>query len=154
MARALLITGATCNHGGAVINALLAKNTKEFTILAVTWNTQSAGAKRLVSKSPSIKLLEGNLDSVPTLVSSAKSLAGSTPLWGVYSVQVSMGKGTTLDGELRQGKAIISPVTLKYTCCYIYVNLYEVNPQKLGRRQVLKLSIVNTHCLLGYPLTS
>ena len=107
MSRALLITGATGQQGGAVIDALLAKESSEFTILAVTRNSQSAGAKRLASKSSSIKVVEGDLNSVPALFSSAKAVAGTTPIWGVYSVQVSMGKGASLDGEVKQGNALI-----------------------------------------------
>lgn len=107
MSRALLITGATGKQGGAVIDALLARRPSDFLLLAVTRNAQSASAKRLAAKSPSVKLVEGDLDSVPALFQSAKKVAGSLPLWGVYSVQVSMGKGVTLEGEVKQGKAII-----------------------------------------------
>lgn len=107
MSRALLITGATGNQGGAVIDALLSKQPTDFLILAVTRNAQSPSAKRLTSKSPSIKLVEGNLDSVPALFESAKLTAGAVPIWGVYSVQTIMGKGVTLDGEVRQGKAMV-----------------------------------------------
>lgn len=107
MSRALLITGATGQQGGAVIDALLAKQSSEFTILAVTRNAESAGAKRLASKSSSIKVVEGDLNAVPALFSSAKAVAGTTPIWGVYSVQVSMGNGASHDGEIKQGNALI-----------------------------------------------
>ncbi|KAI9150498.1 NmrA-like family domain-containing protein [Paramyrothecium foliicola] len=107
MSRALLITGATGNQGGAVIDALIAKQPSDFLLLAVTRNAQSASAKRLAAKSPQIKLVEGDLDAVPALFRSAKEAAATVPLWGVYSVQVSMGKGVTLDGEVRQGKAMV-----------------------------------------------
>ncbi|KAF3008029.1 hypothetical protein E8E14_003937 [Neopestalotiopsis sp. 37M] len=109
MSRALLITGATGNQGGAVIDALLARQPSDFLILAVTRNTESASAQRLAAKSKNIKLVQGDLDAVPALFESAKKLAAglSVPLWGVYSVQVSMGKGVTLDGEVRQGKAMV-----------------------------------------------
>ena len=107
MSRALLISGATGKQGGAVIDALLARPSTNFTILAVTRNSQSAGAKRLAAKSPSVKLVEGDLNAVPALFSTAKTIAGSTPIWGVYSVQASMGKGVTLEGEVKQGMALI-----------------------------------------------
>lgn len=107
MSRTLLITGATGNQGGAVIDALLAKNPRNLLLLAVTRNAQSAGKKQLASKSPNIKLVEGDLNAVPALFKAAKTAAGSVPLWGVYSVQVSMGKGVTLEGEVKQGKAMI-----------------------------------------------
>ncbi|KAH6989912.1 hypothetical protein EDB80DRAFT_815910 [Ilyonectria destructans] len=107
MSRALLITGATGKQGGAVINTLVAKQPSDFLLLAVTRNAQSASAKRLAAKSPNIKLVEGSLDSLSSLFQSAKKAAGTVPLWGVYSVQVSMGKGVTLEGEVRQGKGLI-----------------------------------------------
>lgn len=107
MSRAILITGATGNQGGSVIDALVAKQPSGFLLLAVTRNAHSASAKRLVAKSASIKLVEGDLNSVPALFESAKQVAGTSPLWGVCSVQASMGKSVTLDGEIRQGKALI-----------------------------------------------
>ncbi|CAF3503139.1 hypothetical protein SNK04_006399 [Fusarium graminearum] len=107
MSRAILITGATGKQGGAVINALLAKSSSEFLLLAVTRNKESASAKNLAAKSSNIKLVEGDLDSIPALFQAAKRAAGTVPIWGVYSVQLSMGKGVTLEGEVRQGKGLI-----------------------------------------------
>lgn len=108
MSRAILVTGATGQQGGAVLNALIAKQPSDFLLLAVTRNAQSPGAKRLVAKSPSVRLVEGDLNNVPGLFKSASKAAGTVPLWGVYSVQVSMGSGVTLEGEVRQGKAMIN----------------------------------------------
>ena len=107
MSRAVLITGATGNQGGAVVDALLKRQPTDLLLLAVTRNAQSASAKRLAAKSPSIRLVEGDLNSTSTLFESAKRVAGTVPLWGAYSVQVSMGKGVTLEGEIKQGKAMI-----------------------------------------------
>lgn len=107
MSRAILITGATGQQGGAVLNALIARQPSDFLLLAVTRNAQSPSAKRLAAKSPSIRLVEGDLNNVPGLFKSATKAAGTIPLWGVYSVQVSMGSGVTLEGEVRQGKAMI-----------------------------------------------
>ncbi|KAF4958306.1 hypothetical protein FGADI_2472 [Fusarium gaditjirri] len=106
MSRALLITGATGKQGSSVINALIAKNA-DFLLLAATRNKESPSAKKLASKSSNIKLIEGDLDSIPALFTAAKQAAGTVPLWGVYSVQLSMGKGVTLEGEVRQGKGLI-----------------------------------------------
>ncbi|KAH7154314.1 hypothetical protein DER46DRAFT_638279 [Fusarium sp. MPI-SDFR-AT-0072] len=106
MSRALLITGATGKQGSSVINALIAKNA-DFLLLAATRNKESPSAKKLASKSTNIRLIEGDLDSIPALFSAAKQAAGTVPLWGVYSVQLSMGKGITLEGEVRQGKGLI-----------------------------------------------
>ncbi|KAJ4228172.1 hypothetical protein NW759_004252 [Fusarium solani] len=108
MSRAILVTGATGNQGGAVIDALLSRKPSDFLLLAVTRNAKSPSAQRLAAKSPSsIRLVEGDLDSTARLFESAKQVAGTVPLWGVYSVQVSMGKGVTLEGEIKQGKAMI-----------------------------------------------
>ena len=109
MSRALLITGATGKQGGAVIDALLARQPSDFLLLAVTRNTTSASAKRLAAKSSSIKLIEGNLNAIPALFKSAKNLAGGVSLWGVYSVQaaVSTDKSMTLDIEVQQGKNLV-----------------------------------------------
>ncbi len=106
MAKVILVTGATGKQGGAVIEALLSQKAETFNILAVTRDVSRSAAKRLSSRSPSIKLVQGDLDEVPGLFREAQNVAGQ-PVWGVYSVQVSMGKGVTSEGEIRQGKALI-----------------------------------------------
>ncbi|KAI0541812.1 hypothetical protein GGR58DRAFT_387625 [Xylaria digitata] len=106
MAKVVLVTGATGKQGGAVIDALMRQRNEDFTILAVTRDTSKRAAQQLSSKSRSIKLVRGDLDDVPVLFEEAQNVAGQ-PVWGVYSVQVSMGKGVTCEGEIRQGKALI-----------------------------------------------
>lgn len=106
MSRALLITGATGKQGGAVINALLARQPSDFLLLAATRNAQSASAKRLAAKSDRIKLVQGDLDATPALLASAKAAAGSVPLWGVFSVQA-MQNSKKMEDETKQGKALI-----------------------------------------------
>jgi hypothetical protein len=61
----------------------------------------------LAAKPPLIKIVEGDLNAVASLFAAAKKASGPTPIWGVYSVQVSMGKGVTLEGEVKQGTALI-----------------------------------------------
>lgn len=107
MSRALLITGATGNQGGAVIDALLAKGSLEFLILAATRDSKSPAAQRLAAKSPAVKLVEGDMDSAHALFAAARSIAAPVPLWGVYSVQVFSAKGASLESEIRQGKAMV-----------------------------------------------
>ncbi|KAI8229790.1 NmrA-like family domain-containing protein 1 [Colletotrichum sp. SAR 10_98] len=107
MSRALLITGATGKQGGAVINALLARQPSDFLLLAVTRNAQSASAKSLAAKSKNIKLVEGDLDATPALFASAKAAAGAVPLWGVFSVQALQTNSKNADHETRQGKALV-----------------------------------------------
>ncbi|KAK4208961.1 putative negative transcriptional regulator [Rhypophila decipiens] len=125
MSKALLITGATGKQGGSVIDALLSQasstssqtNPQKFTILAVTRDPSSPASQRLLRKSNpekgvAIKLVKGNLDDIPALFASAKEALKSTTspslqIHGVYSVQVSLGPGVTVQGEINQGKSLI-----------------------------------------------
>ncbi|XXH04337.1 hypothetical protein Hte_010751 [Hypoxylon texense] len=107
MPKVILVTGATGKQGSAVISALLNQDASKFTILAVTRDASSASATRLAQKSPSIKLVQGNLDDVPTLFREARRVHPQQSIWGVYSVQISVGKGVTLESEVAQGKALI-----------------------------------------------
>lgn len=100
----ILITGATGKQGGAVINALA--NHPSFTLLAQTRNAAGAGAQKLVAKGNNIQVVEGNQDDVASLFANAAK-ACNGPIWGVYSVQISQGKGVTHEGEIRQGKAMV-----------------------------------------------
>ncbi|KAJ8131169.1 hypothetical protein O1611_g2455 [Lasiodiplodia mahajangana] len=106
MSKVILVTGATGKQGGAVIDALLKQKEEDFTILAVTRDLTTSAAKKLASKSHTIHLIEGDLDEVPTLFERAQKRA-EAPIWGVYSVQVSMGKGVISEGEVMQGNALI-----------------------------------------------
>ncbi|KAI0138933.1 NAD(P)-binding protein [Hypoxylon sp. NC0597] len=105
MSRAVLITGATGKQGGAVVNALLKANA-DFEILALTRDSQSASAQRLVQKSPKIKLVTGNLNAVDSIFAKAKEVT-KTPIWGVFSVQTAMGGGANVRSEEAQGKALV-----------------------------------------------
>ncbi|KAF5973962.1 NmrA-like family domain-containing protein [Fusarium bulbicola] len=119
MPRSLLITGATGKQGGSVVEAVLSRFSKEFTILAVTRNAQSPSALRLARKSSAVKLVEGNLDDVPSLFRAAK-MVSSGPIWGVYSVQAAVTKGTTFEGEIRQGKALIEESIKNHVKHFVY----------------------------------
>ncbi|KAI9748519.1 MAG: hypothetical protein M4579_007203 [Chaenotheca gracillima] len=93
----LLITGATGKQGGAVIDALLATppTNSPIEIYAVTRTKTSPSAARLVSKSPLITIIEGDLDN-PSLIFS------QTPtIHAVFSVQANT------DAEETQGKSLI-----------------------------------------------
>lgn len=106
MSRAILITGATGSQGGAVIDALIAQKS-DFLLLAVTRNPQSASATKLASKSSNIKVVQGDLNDVPSVFKNAKAAAGSVPIWGVLSVQQAMGGDATVEKEEVQGKAMV-----------------------------------------------
>jgi uncharacterized protein YbjT (DUF2867 family) len=107
MSKAILVTGATGKQGGAVIDALLKQNDEDITILAVTRNITGPGAHKLKAKSKFIRLVQGDLNDVPALIREAQNVAGYRAIYGVYSVQVSMGPDVTFEGEVRQGKALI-----------------------------------------------
>ncbi|EFQ25161.1 NmrA-like family protein [Colletotrichum graminicola] len=99
----ILICGSTGEeHGGAVINRLVEQNA-DLEILAVTRNASSASAQRLVKKSPKIRLVQGELSDPTALFRSGKEVA-SSPIWGVFSVQV---LGQSGGGEEVIGKALI-----------------------------------------------
>jgi len=106
MSKPVLVTGATGKQGGAVVEALFAQPSKEFLVLAVTRDTNSSSSAALLKKYPDLKLVQGNLDDVTTLFQDAKKVAGDS-IWGVYSVQISMGKGVTKDSEIRQGTTMV-----------------------------------------------
>merc|ERR1711977_407576 len=96
MSKFILVTGATGKQGGAVIDALASNS--DFTLLAQTRNAAGAGAQKLQSKGNNIKVVEGDQDDVPGLFANAQKVA-EKGIWGVYSVQVSQGKGVTHEGE-------------------------------------------------------
>lgn len=103
----LLITGATGKQGGALINALIADKSNQFLILAVTRDANSPSSQKLLAKSDNIKLIQGNLDDAAQLFAAAEKASEGQKIWGVYSVQVSMGRGVTTDGEVKQGNDLI-----------------------------------------------
>lgn len=108
MSKVILVTGATGKQGGSVIDALVASpSTSRFTILAVTRNASGASAQKLTSKASNIKLVQGDLDDAAGLFKAAKAAVGGEDIWGVYSVQISMGKGVTYDSEVKQGNDLI-----------------------------------------------
>ncbi|KAF2838283.1 NmrA family protein-like protein [Patellaria atrata CBS 101060] len=105
MSKVILVTGATGKQGGAVIKSLLSSPTK-YNILAVTRDPSSSSAQKLAAKSPSVKPIKGDLNDVPSLFAAAKEVS-SEPIWGVYSVQISQGKGASHEGEIRQGISLV-----------------------------------------------
>lgn len=82
----ILVTGATGKQGGALIQNLIQKNAP-FQILAVTRNTESPSAQKLVKLSKNISLVQGDLDNPSEIFKNAQSKT-SQPIWGVFSVQV------------------------------------------------------------------
>ena len=111
-AKPILITGATGKQGGAVLEQLASHpSSSQFVLCAVTRNTSSAASQKIVQRFPNVLLVQGDLNDVPELFKSAestlKSAGKSTNIWGVYSVQISLGPGVTVEGEIAQGNALI-----------------------------------------------
>ncbi|EMD94087.1 hypothetical protein COCC4DRAFT_190759 [Bipolaris maydis ATCC 48331] len=110
--KAILVTGATGKQGGAVLEQLASHpSSSQFTLLAVTRDANSGSAKKIIERHPDVKLVQGNLDDPKALFASAKAAlkeAGKEEkVWGVYSVQVSLGKNVTHESEVVQGNALI-----------------------------------------------
>ncbi|KAF1926499.1 NmrA family protein [Didymella exigua CBS 183.55] len=123
--KAILITGATGKQGGCVLNQLASHSTaSQFTLLAVTRNADSPLAKRIVERHPQVLLVQGDLNDVPGLFDSAKSTlkeAGKPEqIWGVYSVQISMGPGVTTEFEVKQGSDLIDESIKERVTHFVY----------------------------------
>jgi len=108
----ILVTGATGRQGRALIHALNpavhvndATVDSDFHILALTRKASSPSGKSLASYDH-VSVVEGNLDSVPSIrrvFEDAKSQGG---IWGVFCVLAFPGLGANADGEEAQGKAV------------------------------------------------
>lgn len=118
--KVLLITGATGQQGGAVIDSLLAdpSGRSSFRILAVTRDPTSASASRLAGKSAAISLLKGDLDDVPALFRSASEIT-KDPIWGVFSVQVPK----DVVKEEQQGKALVDEALKAGVKRFVYTSV-------------------------------
>ncbi|TDZ35100.1 NmrA-like family domain-containing protein 1 [Colletotrichum spinosum] len=121
--KAILVTGATGKQGGAVISALLdAGADRSYDIVAVTRNPTSAPARKL--EASGVKLVQGDLDDVPAVFSSARSLLGpDTRIWGVYSVQTAIGKGASAESEQRQGLALVDEALASNVSHIVYSSI-------------------------------
>ncbi|KAF2999866.1 hypothetical protein E8E13_007955 [Curvularia kusanoi] len=123
--KAVLITGATGKQGGSVLKQLANHATaSQFTLLAVTRNVDSNSAKSIVERYPQVLLVQGDLNDVPGLFSSAKAKlkeAGKPEqIWGVYSVQISMGPGVTTEFEVKQGSDLIDDSIKEGVTHFVY----------------------------------
>ena len=128
MSKCILVTGATGKQGGAVIDALASN--ADFTLLAQTRNAAGAGAQKLQSKGNNITVVEGDQDDVPGLFANAQKAADSKGIWGVYSVQVSQGKGVTHEGEIKQGKAMVDEAVKAGVKHFVYGSVERGGDEK------------------------
>lgn len=88
MTKAILITGATGNQGGAVLDALIKQQNSDFILVALTRNAESPAAERMAEKSSTVRVLQGDMNQPDTIFTEASKLIG-IPIWGVFMVQVS-----------------------------------------------------------------
>lgn len=124
----VLITGATGKQGGAVVDALLeSPEAQEFTILAVTRNPDSPSAQKL--KNRDVKIVTGDLNDVPSIFKNAKTVVDQ-PIWGVFSVQVPMGKGASGQTEEAQGKALVDGAVTNGVKMFVYTSVDRGGDEK------------------------
>ena len=136
MSKALLITGATGKQGGAVIDSLLSlPQASQYTILGVTRNTESASAKKLASKSPLIKIIQGDFADVPALFQSATAALSSASLYGVFSVQVPGGKGQSPETEEKYGKQLVDESLKQGVKHFVYTSVDRGGDEKSWENQ-------------------
>ncbi|KAF2098576.1 NAD(P)-binding protein [Rhizodiscina lignyota] len=123
MSKVVLITGATGKQGGATIDALLASpRASEFTILGVTRNPSSPSAQKLLSKGSNVKVIKGDLNDCSGIFEAAKNEV-SESVWGVFSVQIPMGNGQTVETEEKQGKALVDEALKNGVKHFVYTSV-------------------------------
>lgn len=123
--KTIIVCGATGKQGGSVLKHLATHaDSSQYTLLAITRDATSKSAVRITETYPAVKLVQGNLDDVPALFASAKAVlkeAGKPEkIWGVYSVQISMGPGTSVEGEIKQGNALIDESVKEGVTHFVY----------------------------------
>jgi uncharacterized protein YbjT (DUF2867 family) len=123
--KSILVCGATGKQGGSVLKHLATHpDSSQYTLLAVTRDAKSGSAQRITEQYPGVKLVQGNLNDVPALFSSAKAAlkeAGKDEkIWGVYSVQISLGPGASIEGEIKQGNDLIDESVKEGVTHFVY----------------------------------
>lgn len=124
-ANAILVCGATGKQGGSLLKHLATDHShSKYTILALTRDANSMSSRRISEQFPDVKIVQGNLDDVSSLFAAAKlklKEAGKPEkIWGVYSVQTSLGPGVTTEGEVKQGKALIDEAIKEGVVHFVY----------------------------------
>jgi len=119
-ARRLLITGATGKQGGAVIEALLARQSHNpFHIIALTRKKDSAKAQRLASN-PNVSLVQGDLDDCASIFKQIDQP------WGVFSVQLPL---PTAAVEEKRGKALVDAAAANGVKRFVYTSADRGGPR-------------------------
>jgi len=131
MSKVLLITGATGKQGGAVVDALLESpsfSSSTYTIVGVTRNPESTSAQKLAGKSSAIKVIQGDFNDIQALFKTASEVT-ALPVWGVFSIQVPMGKGTT-DTEEKFGKGLVDEALRQGVKQFVYTSVERGGDEK------------------------
>jgi len=123
--KAILVTGATGKQGGSVLNHLATHpSSPQYALLAVTRDAHSTSASKITSRYPNVRIVQGDLDNVPALFDAAKSVlkeaSKNAQIWGVYSVQVSVGPGVSVESEIVQGKTLIDESIKRGVSHFVY----------------------------------
>ncbi|KAH8729016.1 hypothetical protein GQ44DRAFT_608000 [Phaeosphaeriaceae sp. PMI808] len=123
--KAILVCGATGKQGGSVLKSFASHpESSRFTLFAVTRDAKSTSALRITETYPDVILVQGNLDNVPALFTSTKAAlkeAGKEEkIWGVYSVQISHGAGTSMENEIKQGNSLIDESVKEGVTHFVY----------------------------------
>ncbi|WRT69319.1 uncharacterized protein IL334_006303 [Kwoniella shivajii] len=122
--RTILVTGATGHQGGALIDALVAEpsSAKQFSILAITRNANSSSARKLLSKSSNIKIVQGDLDTPSKIFQDAKALSPDGKIWGVFSMFAKEEKPASAEKshEVKQGYEWIDECIKNHVEHFVY----------------------------------
>ena len=117
----LLILGATGKQGRKVISTLVSTpSSQSFTLLALTRDPTSPSAQALASRYPTVKLMQGNLDDVPSVFAAALEATKGVPIYGVFSVQQAVYDGATQERETKQGKDMVNSALANNVKVFVY----------------------------------
>ncbi|KAF5392069.1 hypothetical protein D9757_003335 [Collybiopsis confluens] len=146
--KTILVTGATGRQGQALIRALnptslAEQETTTFRILALTRNAASPSAISLRSESH-VDIVEGNLDSQPSIRKIFEDAKSSGGIWGVFCVLCFPGLGNNADHVEAQGK-LLANLALEFgVSAYIFSSAErggEVDDDKFKLDGLAKVNI-------------
>ncbi|OKL56558.1 hypothetical protein UA08_08087 [Talaromyces atroroseus] len=100
MSKILTVFGATGNQGGSIANYVIADPvlSKEYSVRAVTRNTEQLAAKALSAKG--IEVVEGDLDDVASIQTALRDAHT------VFATTATIYDGRTKEREVRQGRSV------------------------------------------------
>lgn len=117
--RRILVAGATGKQGGALIRSLTPSTTSPipFELIALTRDAASPSATRLKQQS-NVKLLQGDLNDIPSIFKQAEARFGPNPFYGVFSVQTPLKPKR----EEAQGKALVDHAIRRGVAHFVYTS--------------------------------